>query len=577
MEILQGCKYIWKIKPIDTALATKLSLETSFSLPVAKILLAKNLTTKDQILDFLFPQIYFSEQDVFLMKDAAVAVKRIAQAIDLKEKILIFGDYDVDGMTSTSIAMLALRHLDANVSFYLPDRVRDGYGLSTKIVELAAKNGYSLIITVDNGTTCLEAAALAKELKIDLIITDHHQPKGELPVALALVNPHQKDCSYSYKYFCGAGVIFKLMSFLYQQKNKELPEKVFELLMMGTVADVVPLTGENRFWVQKGLKLLTEQKQSFSFRCLAGNAGKEEKTLWRSSDIGFGIAPQLNALGRLADPKRAIKFLISSDQQAILDTASVLKEVNSQRKEIEGLVYQEIEKQIKSKQIDLEKERVILAASQSWPAGVIGLVAGRFTANYGRPCFLFHITEDGLAKGSARSIVGSDLFAILTQNSALLKSFGGHKLAAGLSLAVDDLSVLKQNLEQQFAELFSFEDLQPALQLDAEVDLTDLNSHFLQDFEKLEPFGNENSSPILYFKDVRLHQAPILIKDLHVKAFVRSGVTVKTVIFFNRPELYSFLLENQNEVFSLAAQILLNEFKQKTTLELQGLDIYKKA
>ncbi len=201
MELLQGCKYIWKIKPIDTALATKLSLETSFSLPIAKILLAKNLTTKDQILNFLFPQMSFSKKDIFSMKDAAVAVARIKKAIDNKEKILIFGDYDVDGMTSTSIAMLALRHLQADVHFYLPDRSRDGYGLSPKIVELAAKSGYSLIITVDNGTTCLEAAALAKELKIDLIITDHHQPKGELPVALALVNPHQKDCNYSYKYF----------------------------------------------------------------------------------------------------------------------------------------------------------------------------------------------------------------------------------------------------------------------------------------------------------------------------------------------------------------------------------------
>ncbi len=183
------------------------------------------------------------------------------------------------------------------------------------------------------------------------------------------------------------------MSFLYQQKNKELPEKIFELLMMGTVADVVPLTGENRFWVQKGLKLLTEQKQSFSFRCLASNSGKEDKKFWRSSDIGFGIAPQLNALGRLSDPKRAIKFLISSDQQAILDTATVLKDINLQRKDIEGLVYQEIEKKIKTKEISLEQERVIFAASQDWPAGVIGLVAGKLTANYGRPCFLFHITK----------------------------------------------------------------------------------------------------------------------------------------------------------------------------------------
>lgn len=578
INILKGQKFIWRQKCVDISQISSLALQTNLSIPIVQVLLSRNLDSKEKILDFLFPQISLSPKDYLLMEGASLALNRINEALEKKHKILIFGDYDVDGMTSTSIAMLALKNLGATVNYYLPNREKDGYGLSVKIVRRAAVSGYQLIITVDNGTTCLEAAQEAISLGIDLIITDHHQPKGELPNVLALVNPHQISCRYPYKHFCGAGVIFKLMSFLYQQKNKVLPDKIYELLLLGTVADVVPLTGENRYWVNHGLNLLNQKIQSFSFKCLANNAKKTDKTRWTSQDIGFGLAPQLNALGRLDDPLRAVRFLIGSNQEDVLRIAQELYDINLRRREIEGKIYQELETRVIKEEIDLKKERVIFAASQNWPMGVIGLAAGKLTNNFGRPSFIFHITETGLAKGSCRSIPDYNLFEALGRvPTGLLKTFGGHRQAAGLSLDAVNLKELKLFLEDDLASRLSFEELQPSLSIDADLKLSDMNKRFLDDWNRLEPFGNENMSPLFLLKNLVLLKAPELIKDKHLKVQIFSDGVCKSVIFFNRADLLQFFIALQDEPFDLVAQMLVNEFNGTTKLELQGLDVKKSS
>lgn len=565
-----GIKFLWKKQPVSFDVVKQVVLSTGFSFPIAEVLCARGFCDQQIIFDFLFPH---KPDHLFLpMKDADLAVQRIMLAIKNEEKILIFGDYDVDGMTATSIAMIGLLRLGAKVHYYLPHRIFDGYGLSAKIVEKAAKEGFSLIITVDNGTTCFDAANKAQELGVDLIITDHHQPKGDLPKAFAIVNPHQKDCNYPFKFFCGAGVIFKLIAAIFARAQIDIPHKIFELLMLGTVADVVPLHGENRYWVVHGLNLLRNKQMSFAFQCLAENAKKRGKDVWRSTDIGFGLAPQLNALGRLDDPKSAIKFLIGSDQDEILKIAAKLLELNDKRRLVEAEVLKTVLYDIDSKNIDVSKEKILFAANSAWPPGVIGLVAGRLTSMFGRPSFVFHLDQAGIAKGSARSIPGFNLFTELEKNSAILKTFGGHKQAAGLSLDSKNLSLLKDSLESQISEHYSMEDLHPSVLVDAELRLSDLNAKFLQDYERLEPFGNENQTPTFLIKNVEIAGEPVLIKDKHLKLKVFSERTIKPVIFFNQPEFFEKIMSSESNKIDLVAQILINDFGGRTNLELQGVD-----
>jgi single-stranded-DNA-specific exonuclease len=520
---------------------------------------------------FLFSSYEKDVASPVLMKDAQKAVDRILHAIAHKEKILIFGDYDVDGITSSSLMMICLKPLGADVNFYLPHRVRDGYGISTKIVQRAAENNYKLIITVDNGITAFEPALKARELGIDLIITDHHKPHEHIPEAFAVVNPNQLDCNYPYKVLAGVGVTFKLLSLLYEQKGLPLPTKAYELLLLGTIADVVPLTGENRFWVRHGLRYVNSY-QSLSFKVLKQN-GKVTKERVSATDIGFSIAPQINALGRLEDPRQGVKFLIGTDVQEVHHVGSVLFELNQTRKEIERSIFSDVDILIKSKTINLDQENIIMASSDQWPPGVIGLVASRLVGAYGRPTILFHKTADGMVKGSCRSVAGFNMFEALTASGHLLTQFGGHPMAAGLSLPIENVAQLKANLEALIAQQLTPDDLKLKISLDAELKMADITKKLTSDLEHLEPFGNENSVPSFYLKDVVLVQKPQLLKDAHVKCLVFADGVIKPVIFFNRPELYHQLMAQEGKMFAMAVNVSENHWNGKSSVELMGIDV----
>lgn len=570
-EFKQGMKYLWKIPQVDQGVVNQVVNDFHLSRPVAQTLVARGFAEKSEIEDFLFAS---KEKDVFdpaLMKDAQKAVDRLLLAIEKEEKILIFGDYDVDGITSSSLLLMALLPLGAKINFYLPNRVKDGYGISTKIVNKAADNGYSVIVTVDNGTTAFEPAKLAKERGVDLIITDHHRPHAELPDAFALVNPHQEDCKYPFKEFAGVGVIFKVVSLLYQQKQMELPPKVVELLLFGTVADVVPLMSENRYWVRYGLSHINKH-ESYALSVLKKNSSFI-KPLVGSLDVGFFLAPQLNALGRLDDPRQGVRFLIGNDTEEVDRVGKVLYEMNQARKQVERSIIDEIEHLIETKQIDVETENIVIAASKNWPAGVIGLVASRIVSKYGKPTLLFHLTKDGIAKGSCRSIQEFNMFDALTASKDLLKTFGGHSLAAGLSLKEKDIPELKAALEKRLSEELTEFDLRQKLQLDTEADLSDLNDRCIKDMTHLEPFGHKNHQPYFHIKDVVLVQRPTLMKDLHVKCLIFSEGVVKPLIFFNRPELFDFFLNRGDKSFDVAAQVSQNYWNGKYSIQLMGVDV----
>jgi len=571
MKMLQGEKYLWRIPLKNKQLVFKLAAAYNLSFPVVQSLISRGFTTNELLDSFLFSSFEKDVAHPSLLEGAQSSVDRILHAVEKQEQILIFGDYDVDGITSSALMMAALLPLGARVNFFLPHRVRDGYGISTKIIERAAKNNYKLIITVDNGITAFEPAIRAKELGVDLIITDHHRPHEKLPNAFAIVDPNQKSCTYPYKHFAGVGVAFKLLSLLYEQRGLQLPEKAYELLLLGTIADVVPLTGENRFWVRYCLNRINGCS-SYPFSVLKKN-GKVVKDSISSTDIGFCIAPQINALGRLEDPRQGVKFLLGSDKKEVDEVGRILFELNQARKAVERSIFEEVEQEIEQKRIDLDKENIIIAASRSWAPGVIGLVASRIVSAYGKPTLLFHLGKDGVAKGSCRSIPEFNIFDALKSASNILKSFGGHSFAAGLSLPIDNLSDLKEHLETLVSEQLTEFDLKQKIELDASVMLSDLTRKFVDDMSLLEPFGNENRQPAFYLKDVVQVKKPTLLKDLHVKCSVFSDGVIKPLIFFNRPELFEKFLNHGEKPFHIAAHVTENHWAGRVSVELLGIDV----
>lgn len=571
MNILTGSKYIWKLPETDYAQIAHIALTYNLSMPIAHTLISRGLSTHDQITSYLFSSLEKDVAHPSLMKDAEKAVERLLYALVQKEPILVFGDYDVDGITSSALMMRCLLPLGANINFYLPHRVKDGYGLSTKIVERAAANGYKVIVTVDNGITAFEQAVRAKELGIDLIITDHHRAHGELPDAYALVNPNQHDCPYPFKSLAGVGVTFKLMSFLYERKGLELPAKAYELLLLGTIADVVPLLGENRFWVRHGLHQVNTY-DSLSLTMLKQNS-KFVKPMLSSTDIGFSITPQINALGRLQDPRQGVKFLLGSDESEVQEVGKILFELNEARKDIEKSIIDDVQKQIESGAINLKEENIIIATSKSWPPGVIGLVASRFVGKYGKPTILFHETKDGELRGSCRSITEFNMFDALESAKDLLIKFGGHSQAAGLALKKEHLSEFKARLEKRIAQQLTAFDLQQKIAIDAEAKLNDLSQKFIKDLHHLEPFGHHNREPLFMIKNVVQVQKPKLLKEAHVKCSIFADGVIKPVIFFNRPELYDELMAFDNEQFTIAAQVTENHWNGRVNIELTGMDI----
>lgn len=567
--MIAGAKYQWRLPDSDLRTAAALAARFNISVPVIQTLLTRKYKTADEIERFLFCDNTYTVAEPALLQDAEKAVTRVIQALEKKEKILICGDYDVDGITAASMILKCLLPLGAQVNFFLPNRERDGYGLSTKTIERAAHNRYTVVITVDNGITAFEPAQRARELGIDLIITDHHKTHDMLPDACAVINPNRHDCVYPFKQLAGVGVAFKFMALLYERLGKQLPPEAYELLMLGTVADVVPLVDENRFWVRRGLRHIKEH-ESDALRTLKRNS-RIDKPQLSSLDIGFFIAPQINALGRLDDPRDAVVFLLSSDTADVERIGATLAQLNEKRKAVERSILARIETHLKT--CDMTRERVIVACDKDWPSGVIGLVASRLVGLYHRPTFLFHLMPDGTARGSCRSIPALDIFQALSSVGDMLTSFGGHAAAAGVSLPAEKLPLFKKHMEELIDRTLTAEDLQPTVQLDAELPLNEVNAKAARDLAYLEPFGCQNNAPLFYIRRVSIAGEPQLLKDAHVKCLVFADGIIKPVIFFNRPELFALIRERREEFFDLAAHISENHWNGTVRVELQGIDM----
>lgn len=505
----------WVMKDADETRSQTLAKALGIPPLMGRLLVQRNKVTVEEARRFLYPDKQ-AFPDPFLLKDMAKAVERIWQARDRREQVMIYGDYDADGATSTCLLYRVLHHLGIRADYYIPDRFSEGYGLNEGAIRRAKEAGYSLIITVDNGISAVAEIQLAKELGLDLIVTDHHTPPERLPEAYAILNPKQPGCPYPDKMLAGVGVVLKLAHALLSR----LPEEWLQLAALGTIADLVPLDGENRLIATFGLEQMRQQPLP-GIRALLEQAGLLGKTL-TAGHVGYFLAPRINAAGRLDSATKAVELLLAEDVEQARPLAQFLEERNKERREIGEQIYADAVAQWEAR-CEGEQDRVQVLASPAWNAGVIGIVASRLVETYYRPVFL--ITIDGqTGKGSARSIPGFDVVQALHSCDDLLDHYGGHTMAGGFSLPAANIPLLRRRLNQLAEEWLQEEDLIPPLLVDAEISLSELDLRFAEQLSALGPFGFGNPSPHFVLRGMDLKASrPVGKEKEHLQLLLGQG------------------------------------------------------
>jgi single-stranded-DNA-specific exonuclease len=504
----------------------------------------------------------------WLMKDMRKAVDRVNEAIQKNQKILVFGDYDVDGTTSVATLYQFLKQLSPNIDYYIPHRYKEGYGVSKIGIDFAKENEFDLIISVDCGIKSTELIAYAKELGIDFIICDHHLPDPILPPAVAILNAKQTDCNYPYKELCGCGVVFKLITALAEEHQfpAESYLQYLDLVATAIAADIVPITDENRtlafFGVQKvnenpspGLKALME---------LAKQTGA-----MRITNLVFAVAPRINAAGRMDDAKKAVQLFIEQDYEKALAFGSILQQDNLDRREADTTITEEALAQIENDPLHSSKKSSVVFQSH-WHKGVVGIVASRLIEKYYKPTIV--LTQSGdLITGSARSVNGFNLYEALHACRAHLLGYGGHFAAAGMTMSVDALDGFKIAFEEAVAARITEEQLTPEIAINAALPLDDIGLQFYNIIAQMEPFGPENMRPIFIAKDVYDTGYTKLVKEQHISFNVTQGKTNVRGIGYNMPEHMKLI--KSGKPFDLVFQLQLNEWQGNQTVQMQVIDV----
>lgn len=507
----------WSLLPDVSARAVEFSQRIGTTPFTAALLLHRGIASDEEARNFLHPekQPFY---DPFLMKDMEKAVSRIERAIQAKERIVVYGDYDVDGITATSLLCRSLRQFGADVGYFIPHRQKDGYGLHKETLDEIIAAGAALIVTVDCGISAVEEAAAVKD-KVDLIITDHHLPGKELPKAVAVIDPHRADCPYPDKNIAGVGVAFKLCQALWQKMCGRAFTGDLDIVALGTVADVVPLVGENRKIVQQGLRVLKKSKRLGIQSLLAVTELKEKEIT--AGHIGFVLAPRLNAAGRLASALRGVELLLTEAAEEAQAIAEELDAANRERQAVEQEILQAAEKQIES--IDVKKTPVLVLHGEGWHPGVIGIVASRIVERYYRPTVII-AEEDGIGKGSCRSIRGFHMFEALSACKEYLIGFGGHAQAAGLSLRSADIASFREAMEAYAAKVLDEEDFVPILDIELELAPEKITERLMTEIKLLEPYGMGNPKPLFSTHGVRGSYAHQIGKEGQHLKFALDGV-----------------------------------------------------
>ena len=543
----------WKIKDVSDELTVqRLADSLNISPILARLLVLRNIITFNEARHFFRPSLD-SLHDPFLMDQMEEATTRVITALTENQKICIYGDYDVDGTCATALLYLFLKELYANVEFYIPRRLEEGYGLSTSAMDAVKAMGTNLMIAVDCGITAIEETNYANELGIDVIICDHHQPKEELPNAFAVLDPLKPGCNYPFKYLSGAGVAFKLAQGLCERIGKRgLPLKYLDLVALAGAADIVPIIDENRILVNEGLNQINLGPRP-GIEALI-ELSKLKPGQLTSGQIVFTIAPRINAVGRLGDAERAVNLLIANNKKDALELAEVLETENYERRKIDVDTF-EAAKEIVETQFDLDDELAIVLHDENWHPGVIGIVASRLVEKYYRPSVLL-TTIDGVAKGSARSINGFNIYDALQKCEDLLLHFGGHQAAAGLALELDKIGEFRFRLNEILKSSISSDDLLQEISIDSKIKFSEITPKFLRILEQFSPFGPANLRPIFLAEDVHVVNAPRVVGNNHILASFKQNGSDKIFdsIGFNMGEYFETIKDNNCEldiVFSI--------------------------
>ncbi len=499
----------WKIKQPSEDHVASLKKEFNTSEIIAKVLANRGIESLKSSHNFFNPS---NDQlhDPFMMKNMDIAVDRISKNIQNQKPILIFGDYDVDGTTGASLLYLGLKDLNAIVEYYIPHREKEGYGLSSGGIDYAQSVGADLLITCDCGINAFQPVDYANEHGVDIIITDHHIPDKKLPNAYAVLNPKQKGCEYPFKGLCGCGVAFKLISALSEKSGigQNVGLNYLDLVALATSADMVPILDKNRVLVHGGLDQLEESKSPGIHQLLV-----QTGLVGESLNVGklvFGLAPKINAAGRMGDANRTVELLTTSDKTRAEELASILVRENKRRQLIQEDIVNDAIRLVHS-QVDLENNKVVIIGAKGWHPGVVGIVASRIKDEFSRPAIVIAFDKEGIGKGSARSIPNLDLYEALSYAAKFLEGYGGHPMAAGLTVREDKFENFKSLFLRNVNKILTNDDLIPAISIDGEMALTDINSRFMRFLEKLGPFGPGNMRPKFVSRNLSISGQPRLM------------------------------------------------------------------
>ncbi|TAK53607.1 MAG: single-stranded-DNA-specific exonuclease RecJ [Bacteroidetes bacterium] len=521
-------EYRWIQSAVEAAPIEQITKEINIPEALAKALANRGIVTYSQAREFFRPRLE-DLLDPFLMDGMEAAVRRVSKAVESNEQILIFGDYDVDGTNAASMLTLFLREIGLETSYHIPNRILEGYGISKLGIDKAHKLGVTLLISVDCGITALQQVEYAKTLGIDIIICDHHEPIEQIPNAVAVLDPLKPSCSYPFKYLCGCGVAFKLIQAICKQRGHE--EQAFQYLdfvTLATAADIVPLIGENRIITKIGLTLLNENPR-VGIRALIESSGTQLGKI-NTGQIVFVLAPRINAVGRMGDATRAVHLLTCTNPVEAISLARVLEEENRQRRKLDEETFALAQKLVETTH-DIERTPVLVLHDSQWHPGVIGIVASRLVEKYYRPTIML-TTVDGVARGSARSIVGFDIYRALKKVEHKLIQFGGHKYAAGLAVELDRVDEFREAFTKVVNELLPEDIRTPEIRIDAEITLSDISPRFLKILKEFAPFGPGNMRPIFLSKNVLPVGDPRLVGEEHLRFRVRQDRQVFDTIGF---------------------------------------------
>lgn len=514
----------WQIYETDENKVKEIQEKYQLNKLLAIILANRDITEKEEIRLFLEPT-RNDFHDPFLMIDMKKAVDKIIQAIEKQEKIIIYGDYDVDGITSITVLKSFLQDRGIEVGSYIPNRLEEGYGLNKEAIAKIVGEGCQLMITVDCGISSVEEIAYANSLGLETIVTDHHEPGNELPQAISVIDNKRKDSNYPFRELAGVGVVFKLIQAIGITLGLKEEEylKYLDIVCVGTISDIVPLVDENRVIAKLGLMLIRQTK-NIGLRSIINSSGY---TKIDSNSISFGIAPRINACGRMGKAEEALALLLSKNFNEVTELTKKLNEHNRLRQETEKSIFENAVKKIEEEHLD--KGNSIIVGGENWHNGVIGIVSSKITEMYFKPSILLNFEEDGIGKGSGRSIPGFDLHDALTQCSDTIEKFGGHSMAVGITVRKEQFLAFREKFEQ-IASKARIDEIMPVIQVDSKIDVKDMNKEMVESLKQLEPFGEGNRMPVFVFKNLKIDSIRALSEGKHLKLTLKDNNTIVSSI-----------------------------------------------